>query len=344
MDMLAAVWYGPRDLKLERRRRPEVAPKTVLIRVRAVGVCGSDIHIYRGARLDIVPPVILGHEACGTVEQIGSEVNEFHVGDRVVIEDGFPCKRCYFCKRGLFSYCRDVKGIGYQIDGAYAEYIAVPKECLLKLPDEVTFEEGALIDSLACTIHGVERANVQMGDTAVIFGAGAAGLCFVQLLKLRGAARVVVVDTGRVRKKLELAKQFGAEEIITSNRNSLAEEVMRSTCGIGADLVIEASGDPNAIALGARLLRMGGRLIVYATYERLLENLDPNQIIQKELDILGSFGSTGSTYATAINLIASKRVELKSMITHLFLLTQITKCFEVMDKKLQPVVKAVIQP
>ncbi len=197
-SMKAAVLHGPGDIRMQRVSIPGIGPDDVLIEVKTIGVCGSDVHYYvtgRIGRYVVREPLILGHECSGEVVRIGQNVRNVDIGDHVAIEPGVPCRRCRFCKSGRYNLCPDVRFLATPpINGAFAEYVASPCDFVYKLPENMTFAEGALIEPLAVGLHAAKRGQVVPGETVVILGAGTIGLMVLQAVKAYGATRIIAVD------------------------------------------------------------------------------------------------------------------------------------------------------
>ncbi|RLE79903.1 MAG: alcohol dehydrogenase, partial [Thermoprotei archaeon] len=241
--MKAAVLKGPYDINVTDTERPEIGDDQVLIRVKRCGICGSDIHAYKGKHPDFIIPIIPGHEFSGVIEEVGSSVKRVKEGDRVVVEPLKVCGKCYYCRRGAYNKCTNLKVLGAQVNGAFAEYIAVDERWVYRLPDNVSFEEGAMVEPLAVAVHAVKRAN-HIGNNVLVLGSGTIGLLLAQVLKIYGASEVIVTDIKDW--KLNLAKEFGA---ITVNplKDDLKEAIDRVTGGIGVDSSFEAVGNEETL-------------------------------------------------------------------------------------------------
>src|SRR5512133_1207835 len=215
-SMLAAVMYGPRDVRLERRPIPDIGPDEVLVDIAAVGVCGSDVHFYWDGRIGkrvVQKPMILGHESAGTVVAVGDRVTSLQPGDRVALEPGIPCRRCSYCKTGHYNLCPNVAFMAApHTDGAMREYVKTAADFAFKLPDSMSFEDGTLVEPLSVGVYAARRGRVAPGDNVVILGAGTIGLMALQAAKVYGASRRIVVDLQPDR--LEMAKRLGATHVI----------------------------------------------------------------------------------------------------------------------------------
>ena len=241
--MRSAVYLGPRRIEVCQREIPVPAEDEVLIRVMACGVCGSDVHIFEGDQgsTQTVPPLIPGHEFSGEVVEIGNRVEGFQIGDRVTVDPAKYCNECYYCQNGQVHLCEEMGAIGTNLDGGFSEFAKVPFRLLYPLADDVSYEEGAMAEPLACCIHGMDRIQISLSDNVVIFGGGFIGQLLLQLSLLRGASKVVVVEP--IEDKRKMAEEFGAHFTI----NPLEEDVKRALSDQGMDhiqVVIDTSGRP----------------------------------------------------------------------------------------------------
>src|SRR3954452_6569094 len=229
---------------------PEIGPEEVLIRVRACGICGSDVHGYDGSTGRRIPPVGVGHEACGVIEQGGSDVQGLKEGDRVAFDSMISCGKCRFCRRGQMNLCdnRQVLGVScgeYRRHGAFAEYVAVPQHIIYKLPDTLSFEHAAMIEPVSVAVHAVEITPVRLGDTAIVVGTGMIGLLTIQAARLKGCARIIALDLED--HKLEVARQIGADEVVNPTKTDAVKYILDATEGRGADVAFEAVGATDPI-------------------------------------------------------------------------------------------------
>ncbi len=345
--MKAAINHGPGDLRLEEVNIPIASEGEVLAKVLAVGICGSDVKCYQGTN-PVPTPVIPGHEFCAQVVELGKsskEKNRLDVGDRVASEQIIPCNQCYYCKRGLYWLCQNNHVYGFSkiyAEGAMAEYIKLPSNSINhKLPQDMSIHAGALIEPLACAIHGVERAKILFGDIVVISGAGTIGLLMVQLAKMKNPKKIIVLDIKDDR--LKLAKKFGADVIINlQNKELEPDEIIKDISnGIGCDVYIEASGNPDSIGLGLNMLRKQGRFLVFGVYSH------PSSINwrvisdQKELDVFGSSLSP-FCYPIAIDFLHKGLVSIEGIVTHVFKLEEINRAFQV--AMTSQAIKVLIEP
>ena len=263
MKALVKKAKGKGQIELMDYPVPQVKEGYVLIKIKAAGICGSDLKIYDDDH-PYYPPVVLGHEFSGVIEEMGSGVEGWRTGDRVVSEvHGLVCGRCRFCLSGEKHVCPSKRALGWGIDGGFAEYVSVPSWLLHRIPEQITFEEAAVMEPLAIAIHGVlERARVEPEDVVVVLGCGPVGLLALQTAKAEGASKVFITGITQDEKlRLKLARELGADRTINVEKEDPVAVVRESTGGVGADLVVEVSGAPQAIAQGFRIVRTHGRFL-----------------------------------------------------------------------------------
>jgi 2-desacetyl-2-hydroxyethyl bacteriochlorophyllide A dehydrogenase len=322
--MKALVWEGPYKMKLKEVERPKPRAGEVLVKTKSVGICGSDLEIYKGGFAHAVAPLIPGHEACGIVEEVTEDVDHVKAGSRVVVDPGIFCGKCEFCRKGSYWQCdhRDILGM-QQYNGAYAEYFAMPHFSCYPIPDDMDWDEAALIDILADPLHSMDMVPLQIGESVAVFGPGPAGICFVQLAKIAGASLVILVGTRDDR--LALGKDLGADITINIRKENEIDEIMRFTNNRGVDVGIEASGSTQALANTFRVTRKQGRVMVFGIYSENA-SLDMQDMHRRELQIFGSSGCPWSM-PRAIELIHRDRVQVKPMISHRVNLEQLEALF-----------------
>lgn len=258
--MKALIYKGPRQLVLEDAPIPAVNPGEALIRVRACGICGSDIHGYLGTTGRRDPGVIMGHEFSGEVVSVAPDVTDFKPGDRVVVEPTLNCTECRFCKTGRTQYCPNKGFLGvFSVNGAFAEYVSVPARLLFPMPDDLTFEEGALIEPLAVAVEGVEKVSDYSGKTVVVIGAGTIGLLTLTVLRSKNPARIIVADLSDNR--LKAAKEMGADLVFNSRDCDVPAMVKQLTDGYGADVSIECVGLEKSVETAMACLHSEGTAI-----------------------------------------------------------------------------------
>jgi L-iditol 2-dehydrogenase len=308
---------------------PRAGAGEVVLRVKSVGICGSDVHIYMGHDIGNLPklpvPFIPGHEFAGTIESIGDRVTGFKEGDRVTAEITVTCGQCYFCRRDQRVFCTSIREIGVDRNGAYAEYVSVPAYDLHRLPDGMTFEEGSLVEPLSAALHPFERLKLGVGDSIAIVGAGPIGLFATSAAKSLGYGKIMTI--GRHQKRLDLAREFGADHVFDIDKDNSVEKVLQTTGNLGADVVLEATGNPDALEQSLLMCRKDGQVcLAGATLEP--STISSSLIVGKSLRVMGSFDYTWLTYERAIGLIASGRVKATRMVTDKLPLERVQDAFE----------------
>lgn len=320
---------------------PKMRPNEVLIEVKACGICGSDLHAYKGLSPDIKFPIILGHEFSGDIIDSGRDVKGARVGDRVCVEPVVTCGDCYFCQKGEYNRCTQIGIIGCQLNGAFAEYISVNEKWLHEIPKNVSYEEGALIEPLAVAVHSVRRCGIKGGEVVVVFGAGTVGNLILQILKNKKASKVIVVDL--VDWRLELAKRLGADVTVNSQEKNVVTEVLEITGGIGADVSFEVVGNNEVLGQAIKVTRKGGDIILIGIYEEPIVRHCIMDLIFNELTMKGSAIYCGD-FETAIQLVQQGKVNLKPLITRVLPLDNIKIAFEAAIEKVEPVLKIILRP
>jgi alcohol dehydrogenase, propanol-preferring len=321
--MQAAVFYEPHTaLKVKDVPVPEPSADEVLVRVAACGLCHTDLHyIDHGVPTAKQPPLILGHEAAGVVAQVSSMVQHLKEGDRVLLPAILPCGRCPACRAGRENICQQMRMFGNDIDGAFAEYVTAPAKDVFILPDEIPLIEGSIIaDAVTTPYHAVKnRAEVRPGDSVVVYGCGGVGLNVVQFAHLAGGL-VIAVDIAE--EKLEWARTLGASATINPDQTPEVARAVRKLIGGGADIAIEAIGNPATMQSAFSTLRPGGRLVVvgYSDYEVAL---NAGRIMYREMEIRGSLGCRPVDYPRVIELARSGRIQVSPLVTARFPLTEI---------------------
>lgn len=294
--------------------RPEVGPEDVLVEVKACGICGSDVHGMDGSSGRRLPPIIMGHEAAGVIAELGPQVSELHVGDRVTFDSTVYCGQCHFCRRGDVNLCdhRRVLGVSceeFRRDGAFAQYVAVPQHIVYKLPEAVSFNGAAMVEPVSIAVHGVGRLPVRLADTAVVIGTGMIGLLAVQALRAVGCGRVLAVDVDRTR--LEMARRLGAQETFSPDDVDPVAEVHRLTGGRGADVALEAVGLASTVSAAIRAVRKGGCVSLVGNLTPQVE-LPLQAVVTRELTLYGSCASRGD-YPACLEMIAHRAIDVEPL-------------------------------
>lgn len=293
--------------------KPVIDEEELLVEIKQVGVCGSDIEYYETGKIGefvVEEPLILGHESAGVVADIGKNVENFEIGDRVALEPGIPCRKCQHCKEGKYNLCSDVKFMATPpIDGTFTEYFAQPADFVFQLPESISLEEGALMEPLSVGIHAARRGNVDLGDSVAVLGAGPIGLVTMQAAFAAGASQVIVTDI--VDFRLDKAKNLGATETYNPQKSNLKDLYGKF------DKVLQTAGTAGTYKEALHLVDRGGKVVQVGTPAADKINIDPNEPITKEFDILGAF-RYANTYQDAIELVNSGKISLKPLISKHF--------------------------
>ena len=340
--MKAAVLHDVRDIRVEEVKKPEIAEDEVLIEVKAAGICGTDLHFYKGEwKVDM--PIIPGHEFSGVIAEVGENVDGFKIGEHVVAEPNITCGSCYFClmsERNFF--CENLKAVGVTVNGAFAEYLKIKGRNLYRIPENLSFEEAALIEPLACCIRGLDNVGIKAGESVLIVGAGPIGLLLMQLVRNFGASMIIQTDLEDYR--LEKALELGADHVINVRKEDPIKVIKKLTGGYGVDVAIEAVGSPKAITQAVEAVRKGGRVNIFGVSPQdAVWQVKPFDLYSKELTITTSYRSP-YTFQRAVKMASSGRLKLKPLISHIFPLEKIAEAFEILDKKLDNVMKVILKP
>ena len=347
MTMQKAAFMKDIDrMELKEIPIPEIRPGEVLVKLEYVGICGSDVHYFHygscGAyKVELGKDFMLGHECAGTIVKTGSEVSSLKEGDRVALEPGITCGKCEFCKSGHYNLCPDVQFLATPpVQGCYEQYIAFPEDMCFKLPDNVSTEEGALIEPLSVGFYAADQGEVHTGDTVVILGAGCIGLMTLLACRAHGAGCVIVSDI--VDARLEKAKELGATHVINSKEKDVLSEIDRLTGGRGADVVFETAGTPVTIAQTPFIVRRGGTIILVGIASQEEISFNFAQIMDKEASIKSVFRYR-NVYPKAIAAVSSGAIDVKGIVTHRFDLDHIQEAFDEAVNNKTDLVKAVIK-
>lgn len=332
-------------LEIAEMPQPAVEHGEVLVRVEACGICGSDVHGYDGSSGRRIPPIVMGHEAAGTVEAIGEGVTKYKRGDRVTFDSTVYCGECGYCRQGQFNLCdnRQVIGVScgdYRRHGAFAEYVVVPERIMYPLPANISFDEAAMLEAVSVALHGVKVSMVMGGETALVIGAGMIGLLTLQAARAAGCRRVFISDVDETR--LNLAKQVGADETLHSSGVELVKQIHRLTDGRGVDLALEAVGRNETVAGAIDCTRKGGTIT-------LIGNIMPEvtlplqKVVTRQLKLQGSCASSGE-YPEAIELIANGSIKVKPLITAVASLEEGPRWFERLHSREPNLMKIILTP
>jgi L-iditol 2-dehydrogenase len=335
--MKAAVFYGPKNVKFENREIPDIDNGEILIRIKYCAICGTDVRIYNYGQANVTPPMIIGHELTGVIERVGNEVENYQVGNKVLVVPQMTCGKCQYCLSGKSNLCEEVLLFGYSIDGGFAEYIKIPSQAVnrgnvIRLKDNADLVNAALTEPLSCIINGQEHLHIGINDEVLVIGAGAIGAMHVALAKAKGAAKIILADIAQNR--LDIAGKCGADHLVNSKTVDIVQEVMSLTEGKGVDVAIAACSVPIVQSQGLQVLKKGGRLSLFAGLpkEHSVNSLDMNLVHYREISVYGAYASTISQHVTAYNLLAKKIVDGQKIITKILPMEQLIEGFAMVKK------------
>jgi (R,R)-butanediol dehydrogenase/meso-butanediol dehydrogenase/diacetyl reductase len=345
--MKAAVLRGPRALQVETAPDPKAGPGDVIVEIAYCGICGSDVHAYASGAL-FPAGTVMGHEATGTVVEVGRDVEAYRPGDRVVIFGSTPCGACPACRRGEAHYCLNglerTMGCSLDVPGAFAEtvWLPQPEETLLPLPAGLSLQAGTLTDPVATALRAVRGSRVRPGDMVMVLGAGPIGLMAVQLLKLGGASRLIVSEPSSPR--AELARRLGADVVLNPlGDEPMAGRVLELTGGLGPDIVYECSGTPAAFRQSIELVRPGGQVLAVGVIEGETA-VEPLEIVFKEIDLRGSFAFSRYEFELALRMLARGSIQTEPLISDVIALDDIRERGFERLLSTPRVVKILVQP
>ncbi|XP_022891046.1 L-idonate 5-dehydrogenase-like [Olea europaea var. sylvestris] len=331
-----AVWLlGVRTLKIQPYTLSPLGPRDVKVRMKAVGICGSDVHHFKNMRVAnfvVKKPMVMGHECAGIIEEIGSQVKSLAVGDRVALEPGISCRKCCLCKNGRYNLCPDMKFFGSPpTNGSLANLVVHPANLCFKLPDNVSLEEGAMCEPLSVGVHACRRAGICPETKALIVGAGPIGLVSMLAARAFGAPRIVIVDIDE--RRLSFAKDLGADQTIQVSKNiqDVREEVVKiqNAIGAGADVSFDCVGFDKTMTMALDATRAGGKVCLVGLGQSEM-NLPLTPAAAREIDVIGIFRYR-NTWPLCIEFLRAGKIDVKPLITHRFSFTQqgVEEAFEI---------------
>ena len=316
MKALTKTEKGYDKMALLDIEEPKAVKNLVKIKVEYSGICGSDLHSFKGEYGNIKTPVVLGHEFSGIVVEVGEDVKNVKVGDRVTSETTFEtCGECDYCKSKDYNLCPSRKGIGTQVNGSFAEYVLSREESVHVLPDNVSLIAASLTEPLACCVHAsLEKTTINEGEVALVFGPGPIGLLLSQVVKSQGAY-VILAGVTKDRERLDLAKKLGIDLVVDLLQEDLDAIVMEKTNGYGANKVFDCSGVIHAVNQGLRLAKKKGDFVQVGLFAKVKNELDQEAIIQREIRYIGSRSQKPSSWVTSLELLRDKKVDTETLVT-----------------------------
>jgi len=320
---------------------PNIEDSEVLIKVMRIGICGSDIHVYHGKHPYTSYPVIQGHEFSGKVVKTGKKVKKVKEGDKVVVQPQVVCGECYPCKHGRYNICDNLKVMGFQTEGCAKEYFKVKEEKVLKIPENMSYDEGALVEPLAVACHALRRSEMELKDKKIIvLGAGTIGNLVAQASKAKGAAKVMITDISKFR--LNLAKECGIDIVLDVSKYDLSEETVKEFGADRADLILECIGFQATINNAINNARKGSNIIVVGVYPEEV-GVNMGFIQDRELRLIGTLMYREEDYLDAINLIANKKVKADKLITDYFEFKDYDLAYKHIEERKNKVMKVMIK-
>jgi L-iditol 2-dehydrogenase len=329
---------------------PEIGPDDVLVRVRACGICGSDVHGLDGKTGRRIPPLVMGHEAAGEVVEIGANVTDLRAGERVTFDSTVYCGRCFYCLRGEQNLCdhREVLGVSpgpYRRHGAFAEFVAVPRRIMYRLPANLSFEQAAMIEAVSVAVHAVSLTPVRLGDTAVVVGSGMIGLLTIQAARNAGCSRVIAVDPDGGR--LKLARAAGATDVIDPKAAGAVEAgvvdaIMALTDGRGADVALECVGATEPIRTAIGGVRKGGAVTLVGNVSPQIE-LPLQAVVSRQIRVQGSCASNGE-YPACIEMMSRGAIQVDGLISAVAPLGEGASWFDRLYRHEPNLMKVILRP
>lgn len=330
---------SPRQVVFVEKELRELDADEVLIGVRAASICGSDLHVYNGKHPSAALPSAIGHELAGDILQVGSDVSTIKIGARVTVEPVVTCGECHFCQRGAYHLCINIS-FQYRVgQGSFAPYFIARERWVHRLPDNLSDQEGALIEPLAVAVHAVRQADIRPGHSVAIFGSGAIGLLTLQVARAAGAGPIFV--TGINEFQLRMAQRLGATKTFDNRQGNPVTNIRELSAGLGVDRAFEVVGLEKTLTQTVESLRKGGKAVVLGIFEEPQVTLPANIFVHREITVAGSQGYNWD-FQTAMELAASGRVDLQALITHQLPLLHLAQAFDLIYTPPQETMKVVL--
>ncbi|MGA0560641.1 galactitol-1-phosphate 5-dehydrogenase [Larkinella sp. VNQ87] len=343
--MKALVLTDYKHFELQDLPRPKPGPTDVLVRVQAVGICGSDVHGMDGSSGRRIPPIVMGHEASGIIAEVGENVKNWHTGDRVTFDSTVYALDDWYSRRGMYNLSdgREVLGVStpdFRRQGAFAEYVIVPQHILYQIPDNVSFTQAALVEPVAVALHALSLTPVQVNDSAAVVGAGMIGLFVIQALKLAGCSPIIAVDLDDDR--LALARKLGADVTINASRQDVTAEVQARTQGRGADVSFEVVGIAPTVKTAVDCVRKGATVTLVGNLAKSVD-ISLQAIVTRQLRLQGSCAINGE-YEAALSLISSGKINVEAILSAEVPLAEGASWFQRLYEKEKGLIKVVLKP
>jgi len=324
---------------------PVILDNEVLVKVKACGICGSDVHGFDGSTGRRIPPMIMGHEASGIIVEIGNEVKVWKKGDRVTFDSTVYPLDDWFTLKGMYNLSdnREVLGVSpgtYKRDGAFAEYVAIPQHILYKIPENVTFEQAAMVEAIAVALHSINISEITTGDKCVVVGVGMIGIFILKLLKFSGASSIIAIDFSP--KRLELAEKSGADISFLSSEEKLVEKIVALTKNRGADISFEAVGKSESVNIALDVIRKGGKAVLVGNTSTVID-FPLQKVVTRELKVMGSCAISGE-YEVILSLLETGKIKVDDQISVVAPLSEGAVWFDKLYKKEEALNKIILVP
>jgi len=326
--MQQAIMIQPGQIKFREIPLPQLQPDEVLIQVKRIGICGSDIHVYHGLHPYTSYPVVQGHEVSGVIAQVGKQVKGLSEADRVVFMPQVTCGECYPCRHGMYHICDNLKVMGFQTNGAAQEYFPVKAQMVLKLPEAVSLDHAALIEPISVAVHALSRFGDVMGKNVLVLGAGTIGNLVAQVAAASGAKRVMITDISEY--KLEKARQCGLEYVVNPAQEDLDQAILKAFGPDKADLILECVGVQDTITQAIASARKGSTIIVVGVFAKK-PLVDLGLVQDRELSLIGTLMYQKKDYERAIELVSKGKLQLDQMVTHRFAFKDYLAAYETIE-------------
>ncbi len=339
--MKAALWKGVKNVGVEDIPVPEPKDNELLLKVGACGICGTDVHIYYGKMTYAKPPVVLGHEFAGVVEDVGKEVKDIRKGDLVAVDPNASCNHCYYCRNDMPNQCLHLDPYGVVKDGGFADYCVINEVGAVGLRKKITAEQGAFIEPLSCVCHAFDKIKMKPTDCVSVIGCGTIGLLMLQMVKAHGIENVICTDIRE--KNLKLAEKLGAKYVFNPQKTDLKKELNGIASG-GVSLCLDASGNVAAIEEGLDMIKRGGTMMLYGNApEGSHVRINPVDVLRKEITIMGSWLNPHSVQY-AVDVLEQGRVDIEPLVSKRVPIEKLVDGIELMKKSEDGIVKILVTP
>ena len=337
--MLQAIMKKPGVIDYIEINKPRPKDNEILIKVKRMGICGSDIHVFKGTHPYTNYPIVQGHEISGIIEEVGNSIEDYNPGDRIIIIPQLTCGKCYPCKHGMYHICDNLKVLGFQINGAAQEYIALDSKMVLKIPDSLDLDEGAIIEPAAVALHAVKKGGEIGNKKILVLGGGTVGNLVAQSAKSLGGSKVMITDISDF--KLEIAKKYNIDFTVNSNKEDIDKTILNNFSKDKADIIFECVGIQNTISQAISVARKGSKIIVVGVYgEKPI--VDMGLVQDHELIVIGSLMYQKNDFLEIIELVSEGKIDLKKLITTRFSFLNFNDAYKYILENKNKVMKVII--